>query len=291
MLISVVIPYGGGDSNMLCEQVGAVAASARASHGAGATVEVVISCNREDVVAPTRMALSERDHHIPLRIIDSSRFPGPSFARNAGAAASSGALVLFCDADDVVDYQWIPRMTRALQSAPVAIGLLDFAELNAPSDFWWRQRATPGPGTKFSHLPFGVSANIGFERQLFEALGGFDVELTVGEDVDICWRAQYMGAELIYVNEAKVHYRLRRRPMDQLRQAYDYGKGDAMLMRRHRPHGAERSVGEGVRAIAATAVLSAASLFVPRYRSKARYRAGHLAGRVVGSVRCRTWVV
>jgi hypothetical protein len=39
-------------------------------------------------------------------------------------------------------------------------------------------------------LPFGLSANLAVPREVFEAVRGFDEELSPGEDVDLCWRLQ-----------------------------------------------------------------------------------------------------
>ena len=63
--------------------------------------EVLVSDNGS--TDATRAVAVEWAGRIPLlRVIDASARPGASAARNLGAAAAHGELLLFCDADDVV---------------------------------------------------------------------------------------------------------------------------------------------------------------------------------------------
>ena len=53
----------------------------------------------------------------------------------------------------------------------------------------------PGPAatSQLGFLPAGLAANLAARRQALEAVGGFDEGLTVGEDIDLCWRLQLEG--------------------------------------------------------------------------------------------------
>src|SRR5690606_10578144 len=62
--------------------------------------EVVVADNgsTDDTVARAE-AWADR---LPVRVVDASGRPGPNHARNQGTAAARGDLLLYCDADDVV---------------------------------------------------------------------------------------------------------------------------------------------------------------------------------------------
>ena len=83
-------------------------------------------------------------------------------------------------------------------------------------------------------LRYGVGANLGFRRDVFEAIGGFD-ETFCGpsDDIDFCLRAQYAGYTLGFVPEALVHYRVRDSLREIAKQSYSYALGTAHLCRKH----------------------------------------------------------
>ena len=77
----------------------------------------------------------------------------------------------------------------------------------------WREVVTK-PAVAFAYLPFAATANLGFRRELFDAIGGFDNSLRRASDVDFAWRAALAGARLEAVPEAVVAYRLPATLMD-----------------------------------------------------------------------------
>src|SRR5690606_36832296 len=96
-------------------------------------------------------------------------------ARNHGVGASRGALVLVCDADDVVAPGWVEAMAAALAEDDVVGGRIDVEALNRPSVRAARGSPTAnGLPAAFAFLPYAVGANLGFRREVFDALGGFD---------------------------------------------------------------------------------------------------------------------
>jgi GT2 family glycosyltransferase len=89
-----------------------------------------------------------------------------------------------------------------------------------------------------THLPFGACATLGMRRSLHERIGGFDEAMfPAGEDMDYCWRAQYAGADLRFVADAVTHYRFRHNVRDLYRQGLNYGIGNVLVYRKHRPLG------------------------------------------------------
>ena len=100
--------------------------------------------------------------------------------------SARGRVLPFCDADDVVRPGWIASAGAALTGADLVAGVFDFgARDGAPSSF-----LAPAATRRLRFLPFGLSANLAVPREVFEAVHGFDEELSPEEDVDLCWWLQ-----------------------------------------------------------------------------------------------------
>lgn len=174
----------------------------------------------------------------PVRVVDASAREGPAAARNIGARAARGDRLVFCDGDDIVAPGWLRALVESLQTATVAVGALDCSTLNGrppapPVDPWPHQ---------FGYLPAGLGANMAVHRSAFEAVGGFDEDLRVGEDLDLCWRLQLAGYRLERVMDAVVAKRARSAYDRLLVQSVGYGRSDAVLFRRFRRAGMPRGL-------------------------------------------------
>jgi glycosyltransferase involved in cell wall biosynthesis len=176
---------------------------------------------------------------LAVRLVDASARRGPAAARNIAGEAAVGDALLFTDADDEVAAGWLAAMESALQDADVVAGALDFRSLNGLGQ---AVAKNPWP-LQFRYLPAGLGANLAIRTGPFRALGGFDEALTVGEDIDLCWRLQHEGRRFGYAEPALVHKRERESPAHQRRQSFAYGRGDPLLYRRHREHGMPRALG------------------------------------------------
>ena len=136
--------------------------------------------------------------------MDASATSGPSAARNIGAEAAAGDLLAFCDADDVVGPGWLAvRCARHSRMRTLREASSSTASLNG------RRRDTPvacGDAPARAD-PGRLAANLGVRRAAFEALGGFDEDLRVGEDVDLCWRLQFAGYRFAFSSRAVVSKR------------------------------------------------------------------------------------
>jgi len=275
--VSVVIPVLDG-MPWLEDQLAAVA-----DQGVPPTWEVVVADNGStDGTRRAVQAWTARDPRV--RLVDAPARRGPGPARNAGAAAATGRLLAFCDADDVVRPGWLAACTAALDGADLVAGTFDFASLNGAA----AAAPVPAATVQLGFLPAGLGANLGVRRQAFEAVGGFDETLEVGEDIDLCWRLQLAGFRFAPAPGAVV---AKREPPDArrvLRTAWAYGRCGPRLYRRHRSAGMHRDLRGAAKAWTWLLVAWPANLDRRRRRRWAR-TFGVRSGRLAGSVRQRVF--
>jgi len=145
-----------------------------------------------------------------FRIIDASARRGPAFARNVGVKAALSGRLAFCDADDEVASGWIAAMGEALNRYDVVYGKFRFDKFNEPRQAEDMAQFWKAGLIKKNFLPGGGTGNLGINRRVHEAIGGFDERLPWNEDADYYWRLQLEGFELHYIPEAVVEVRVGR---------------------------------------------------------------------------------
>lgn len=185
--------------------------------------EIVVSDNGStDTTASLVQAYT--DSVVPVRVVDSSSRQGVSYARNKGAEEANGNKLLICDADDVVDSRWVEQMSLHLDSCDL-VG----------SGYQHLVRQTNGDytlGHLFIHQPevfeghrYLLGATIGFRRDVFESLHGFDMSYIGGHDeVDFCLRASAQGYIQGWIPEPLILYRQRPSHKGLAKQSRNYGR-------------------------------------------------------------------
>jgi mycofactocin system glycosyltransferase len=188
------------------------------------------------------------------RVVRRATNGGPAAARNTGLAAVSTPVVAFVDADCVPGDGWLdallphladpcvaavaPRVVsgtahtaqtaRAPDAAAVpardryetARGVLDLGDRPA------RVRA----GTRVGHVP---ATALVARADALRAIGGFDGDLRVGEDVDLVWRLDRACWTVRYEPATQVGHRSRSTLRDWLDQRRGYGTSTGALAVRH----------------------------------------------------------
>jgi GT2 family glycosyltransferase len=149
-----------------------------------------------------------------MRVISAPEVPSSYHARNRGAQVARADLVLFCDADDVVDEVWVRSMKAALARLDVVGGALML------------DHTTPAvaQGPFFGFLSAAPTANLGIRKDVFEALGGFNGLIPTGEDFALCWRAQLEGFRFGYASNAIVLHRRRATEWARVKRIWTQGR-------------------------------------------------------------------
>jgi GT2 family glycosyltransferase len=271
-LVSVVIAVRNG-MPFLEAQLCAVA-----SQKLSAEWEVVVADNGSQ--DSTGVCVEHWAEFVPrIRLVDAAFPRGPGAARNAGVKAAGGSLLVFCDADDVVQPDWLARMVAALDEHDVVSGVYDFGSPNGGSG----RVATPHATAQMGFLPFGLGANLAVRREAFEAVSGFQESFLVGEDIDLCWRLQLAGYRFSVADAAVVR---KREPTDAgsiLRKAWSYGRCGARLYREYRAAGMHRDL-RGASKAWVWLLVNVTRLFRLPVRRRWLRTFGIRAGRLAGSM-------
>ncbi len=178
---------------------------------------------------------------------------GPAAARQAGWTAAATDVVAFLDAGCRPHPGWLDVLSAHLADPAVAAAaprVVAWAPPDAPS--WlaaYEALHSPldlGPAMAVvrprSRVPYVPTAALVVRRDALVAVGGFDVSLRTGEDVDLVWRIAAAGWTVRYDPAATVRHPVRPTLRALLGQRFDYGRSAAPLAARHGPAAAPLAV-------------------------------------------------
>ena len=122
---------------------------------------------------------------------------GVAEARQAGFMAAKGAIIITTDADTVVSSDWVEKMMQGFSDEKI----VGFGGLNRlysgpvgsraaarylATVFWLIDRIASSGWNL-------LGSNFGVRKSAFEKIGGFNTDLTLGEDVDLSQRLKKIG--------------------------------------------------------------------------------------------------
>ena len=166
---------------------------------------------------------------------------GASRARNAGAAAASGAVIAFTDDDCRPRPGWTAALARPFADPAVgfvvgSVVLEAAADTGSESGVSLLTDLVPRTfGGAVDPKDVGHGANLGVRREAFEAVGGFDeglgpgTALAAAEDHDLFWRLLRSGWRGIYEPAAVVVHHQWRGRLASLAIEYRYGVGSGAV--------------------------------------------------------------
>jgi mycofactocin glycosyltransferase len=166
---------------------------------------------------------------------------GPAAARMDGLAEVRTEFVAFLDSDCEPPHGWLDQLTAHLADPMVAAAA---PQITALAGDGWAGRYTRArgaldlggvparvaPGTRVSYVP---TAALVTRRAALLDVGGFDMSLRVGEDVDLIWRLHAAGWRIRYDPSVHVAHREPASWPALLARRYRYGTSAAALARRH----------------------------------------------------------
>ncbi|MFB6132204.1 MAG: glycosyltransferase [Halanaeroarchaeum sp.] len=137
-----------------------------------------------------------RQHPRTDRVIEDELADGPGRARNIGANAASGDVVLFTDAETVVGPEWVETHRQHYTDddvvgvggpvRPRSDALKHRVLFALLSDYWYRGSWLVG----FYQLS---GWNCSYRKRTFQAEGGFDTSLPFMEDTELSLRMKDRG--------------------------------------------------------------------------------------------------
>ncbi|UFS98368.1 glycosyltransferase [Nocardia huaxiensis] len=233
-LVSIIIPVYDGLPDLDVQLDGL------ARQDYSGAFEVIVSDNGSGDGLAEHISNHPQRAELRLRYLDSSAKQGAPYARNRGAAIADGDFLVFVDQDDRVYEHWLSALVEVAAEVDAVGGAIESDSLNDRTAPIWRPVPTAAEGFRTHWLPFANGNNTAFWRSAFEKLGGYDEDLTVGDDVDISWRLQLAGMSFAHAPDALIAYRLRGNFRAAWRQSRGYGYGFARTCIKHRAAGCPR---------------------------------------------------
>ena len=228
--VSVVIPCFNSEDT-LGEQLDALAAQQWTAEW-----EVIVADNgsTDGTVA---IAESYRGVLPGLKIVDASGRRGAAYARNQGSQHARGRSLVFCDADDVVAPGWLRAIGTALERHDFVASHHEWSGAGDNASPAGRQ---PVQRSELQHLwypPYldhAGGCGLGVRAEIFQSHGGFDEDLPVLQDTDLCLRLELAGTDLHFVPAAVIYIRYREDGGTSFRQARRWAEYNVRLCKRYR---------------------------------------------------------
>lgn len=178
---------------------------------------------------------SEVVKRYPVRLFHSFD-QGPAPARNMGVSLSCADIIAFTDADCVAAPNWLSELIKPYADPQIGgsggpIQAHEHVQRTLVEVFSDQHSPLVNfeKGREF-FMPDLYTANASYRRTLLNQVGGFDVRLVTGEDVDLAWRIQLgTGCKLAFAADAVIYHHHRATVKGLARQYRQYGFGEVLL--------------------------------------------------------------
>ena len=161
---------------------------------------------------------------------------GPAAARNRGAQAARGRIILFTDADCVPEPNWIEAMISPFADQDV-VGVSGRIRTHqkglVPRFIQLEYDDRYGNIAKHRYIDHINTATGAYRRERFLGSRGFLENLLGAEDVELSFRLANRGHKMVSAPEAIVYHRHPESILEYARRKYHYGYWRTLVYRRH----------------------------------------------------------
>jgi len=148
-------------------------------------------------------------------------------SRNFGVGKAKGDYVAFTDGDCIANPFWLSELRNGLKHAQVVAGKTIQIGYHAFEKLERVELMYKGMDVTYP------TANIAYDKKIFERIGGFDNWFVTAEDIDLNLRAVDAGAKIIYNPKAIIYHRARESFYKFFKQAFWNGYGRKQLTLKH----------------------------------------------------------
>lgn len=171
---------------------------------------VVVDNGSQDRTAPVVREFAERRSGLSVRLLHEP-VPGRARAKNCGAQAATGEILIFLDADSAMAPDLVTRVVEAYRAGYLAGSIRIIADSSDLLDRAFFELM------EFGKRLFHIRAQMFYcSRELFLALGGFDERLQLAEDREFLQRLERSGVPVCHLSTSWIMTsprRLRRLPL------------------------------------------------------------------------------
>jgi len=177
----------------------------------------------------------------PVKLIKNSDRMQASYSRNLAAKEAKGEILAFLDSDCMADPLWLKELVPAFidEANGVVGGKVDswfdkrsldrYEKVSSSLNMGERSKSSKEDGN-FFYLP---TCNLLVKKDIFLMLGGFNIKMTLGEDVDFCWRLKNRGFEIEYRPVGIIFHKHRNKTGAFFVRRFQYGTSEPFLNKKH----------------------------------------------------------
>lgn len=155
-----------------------------------------------------------------LTVYEIEKNQGLSYARNRGIQLAKGKYIAFIDDDAIAEPDYAEKMIQAFEKYPEfdSVGGKVLPIYHSGSEPVWMSKYIQGIVSKvdfgekteaFTSKKYPVGCNMAFRREIFEELGGFNVELTLrNDDKYMFLKLRKHNKTTLYAHDVIVHHNM-----------------------------------------------------------------------------------